>query len=975
VKTNLPLSLIAVTAVLLFWIPVKAQAPADTAFDIIIAAGQSNMVGRDTLPSYSTADSALPGMYQLRLDYSITPANQPLNYSGVTAHSVSPAFYFTRRIIEDADPLIYSGNPLLIIPAAVGGSGFRDNRWKVGDTLYRDMVRRANYILNRYPGSRIIAVIWHQGEQDARIADSAIFKYPVRLNELIYSARKEMSCETTPWILGHLVPRTDSVNRKMYNHIENSGRNMNYTAIVPSTGLSHRGDSLHFTAASSKALGRRYYDYFVSAASSEKRLLMQYSGNKSGDKMADTSANSFDAEATDVQVADDNDYGKSMVFSNASIKLPVQSFINTLRYGSLEMKFKTSDAGDMSLFSSSDTLATHYLEVYVRDGKPGLRFISPSGQDSMLNTQSYNDGAWHDLVVRHTNAGTKIIIDGTETGATGTFDSVFFNYGYAHGFNLSLIGARKTVAGISNFFSGELADIKVYRGFSYTDAATQPITLNGNNNPGMDITVCARAPLSFTVTPSLADGYSFRTVWKVRGDTSMSIPADTLIRTANSGMGVSGSVCILDTLGNLVDILATDSLAIKTHSVIVAPNLKAVAGALTICSGDTLTLQLKTKNTNNDDIYTDLMAYQWNNADGIIPGATSSSYSTTEAGPLSLTLTSQLTGCSRTSSVSNIVLKPRPVSQIIAPSSTSFCPGGFAALAATIGTDYKYSWRLDGTVKSSSATYKARAAGTYTLTTSYNKCSSTDEILVDGPVASPLTTVTPSGPTSICSDVSVVLNAITHPGYQYQWYRSSAPVSGATDPGFTPAVSGSYRVGIKSNGCAEMKTPSYTIVSISSLAVPVVVKSNITAASTTLRGPAGSTLQYQWLKQGVPVSDEINRYYLATETGSYSVRVTKGACVLESMPVSVSVSASARYMAPGSETDVITIYPNPSEGIFYMDCKTPTKVVVRDIQGRTILESFRPLQVDLHDEPKGMYLLSVFDLAGRLLQVEKLIKN
>lgn len=54
--------------------------------------------------------------------------------------------------------------------------------------------------------------------------------------------------------------------------------------------------------------------------------------------------------------------------------------------------------------------------------------------------------------------------------------------------------------------------------------------------------------------------------------------------------------------------------------------------------------------------------------------------------------------------------------------------------------------------------------------------------------------ITYSGLTAICAGDSVVLTALTQPGFQYQWLRNNVPVAGATQPTLTVNQTGDYRV-------------------------------------------------------------------------------------------------------------------------------------------------------------------------------------
>ena len=82
-------------------------------------------------------------------------------------------------------------------------------------------------------------------------------------------------------------------------------------------------------------------------------------------------------------------------------------------------------------------------------------------------------------------------------------------------------------------------------------------------------------------------------------------------------------------------------------------------------------------------------------------------------------------------------------------------------------------------------------------------------------------------------------------------------------------------------------------------------------------------------------------------------------------------------------TKVITVYPNPSSGLFSMDTKgifpagSTYDLEVLDMQGRSVLRrqviaQGQPVTFDLSDQPTGLYFLR---LSGDLLHYVKVIEK
>ena len=71
----------------------------------------------------------------------------------------------------------------------------------------------------------------------------------------------------------------------------------------------------------------------------------------------------------------------------------------------------------------------------------------------------------------------------------------------------------------------------------------------------------------------------------------------------------------------------------------------------------------------------------------------------------------------------------------------------------------------------------------------------------------------------------------------------------------------------------------------------------------------------------------------------------------------------------------IKIYPNPSNDIFYIEAAEATKAIVTDLQGRKVLETNDSHQINLKENPSGIYFLQLMNEEGMMLKTEKLIKE
>jgi Concanavalin A-like lectin/glucanases superfamily/Lamin Tail Domain/Secretion system C-terminal sorting domain len=120
---------------------------------------------------------------------------------------------------------------------------------------------------------------------------------------------------------------------------------------------------------------------------------------------------------------------------------------------------------------------------------------------------------------------------------------------------------------------------------------------------------------------------------------------------------------------------------------------------------------------------------------------------------------------------------------------------------------------------------------------------------------------------------------------------------------------------------------------------------------------------YQWLdcdNGNAIIPTETNQSFTATVNGNYAVEITVGSCV--------DTSACENITGVGikeAATNVVSIYPNPTSGLFTIDLGNNGELVnytITTIEGR-IVEANRTTQnkvnIDLTDESKGVYFLLV----------------
>lgn len=252
------LSLALLTAV----VPARADEvvlPAREAFHLFLLVGQSNMAGRGLLE----AQDREPNERVLMLTQAGTwaPAVDPLHFDKPAA-GVGLGKTFG-EVIAQARPGVTVG----LIPCAVGGSPIETWAPGVTDEATRtrpwdDMLRRARKAL---AAGTLKGILWHQGESDAR-PDRAPF-YEARLHGLIDRLRTALDAGQVPFMAGQMgqwKERPWTPEHRVVDGVHQAlPRAVARTGFVSAEGLHHKGDRVHFDAASYRELGRRYAKVYL----------------------------------------------------------------------------------------------------------------------------------------------------------------------------------------------------------------------------------------------------------------------------------------------------------------------------------------------------------------------------------------------------------------------------------------------------------------------------------------------------------------------------------------------------------------------------------------------------------------------------------------------------------------------------------------------------------------------------------------
>lgn len=252
-------------------------------FDIVIQGGQSNAEGcgvgpvdSEFMPKWSenifyleagkSVEYLTSGMKITYNDkpFAIIPARERGDVENpVGDFSLSFGELYENKVLED-------DRKLLIVRAAIGGTGFVKKQWGLNNLLHLKMLEMVDYALSLNKENRVVAFLWHQGECDAFEKNNPnVFER--QLTDMVQDVRNRYS-NTLPFIAGDFVSEWKEKNildckpivekiRNVIGKIKNA--EFVETADLPSNNQkAGNGDDIHFCRESLYILGRRYYEAF-----------------------------------------------------------------------------------------------------------------------------------------------------------------------------------------------------------------------------------------------------------------------------------------------------------------------------------------------------------------------------------------------------------------------------------------------------------------------------------------------------------------------------------------------------------------------------------------------------------------------------------------------------------------------------------------------------------------------------------------
>lgn len=206
----------------------------------------------------------------------------------------------------------------------------------------------------------------------------------------------------------------------------------------------------------------------------------------------------------------------------------------------------------------------------------------------------------------------------------------------------------------------------------------------------------------------------------------------------------------------------------------------------------------------------------------------------------------------------------------------------------------------------------------------------------------------------ICEDTSSSQEAVSTCHESYLWYDSAYTVSG-TYLHIVPNAAGCDSVLILNLTFVEPVRPVIT-------------------TNAFILGVQGTYATYQWIKDDLPVPGATGDTYQVIANGKYRVAVTNEDGCADTSEV-YEVKNYTDIGRSGDWAKQVLIYPNPATDILHVESPVAVRIVLTDIAGRVVRSPGSANYVSLKRLADGLYLLKVYDLQGKALAVEKIIKQ
>ncbi len=418
-------------------------------------------------------------------------------------------------------------------------------------------------------------------------------------------------------------------------------------------------------------------------------------------------------------------------------------------------------------------------------------------------------------------------------------------------------------------------------GATIAGATTATLTVTTVGLYKVNVTICGNTMISGETSVSFVNSPNIIVVGSkllcpLGTNTLIAFPRGTNFQWYRNGFtiaGAFGDTYIATSTGNYTVITsAFCNLRNSDDFIITAPisvTQATITGQNTLCTGKSILLRTETGVG---------FKYSWFRNGSVIVNATQNSYTVTQSGDYSVTITDECQA-SMTSAIFKITT-PAPPDNIFIRGNGLLC-NGESRLISTAPKNplYKYQWTLNAVniANATDITLLAKALGRYTLKAT-DSCGTTYE--------SPIFTILPNAITSlriesannriiICPNEILVLTAIANLATSdLQWQRNGIDIPNAIGNTFRATSAGNYTVKTR-DICNNVVSAIFTLQV--AIAPEAVITGNLVfcaGRSTILTANAGQDLSYQWFRDGESFLNASSQFIPVAFAGKFKVLVS-----------------------------------------------------------------------------------------------------
>jgi hypothetical protein len=220
---------------------------------IYLLAGQSNMMGRGKTQ-------------ELPSNYKSTPSNVRFYYQGRPKPLAKMAYFGPEVTFAHEVAKAFPNDQHVIIKAVGTGSSIK--QWQRGKPLYYSLLRQLQLAMPQYFYSKkqpVEAIVWMQGEQDARSGDA--FKYQPQIKQFITSLRTDIAAPNSLVVIGQVNPKAPAFRLLKIVQAGQAqvAHSLPNTVLVTTEGLGTTFDLVHYNAQGQMELGKRLAQAYINA--------------------------------------------------------------------------------------------------------------------------------------------------------------------------------------------------------------------------------------------------------------------------------------------------------------------------------------------------------------------------------------------------------------------------------------------------------------------------------------------------------------------------------------------------------------------------------------------------------------------------------------------------------------------------------------------------------------------------------------